>query len=48
MTCYYYDPDYKLSTCTYNLGDACCTCSCNGNVDECPYQEFGRTIAEEK
>lgn len=48
MSCYWYDPDYKLSTCSCDLGDACRTCDCNGNVNECSLLEFGRPVAFEK
>ena len=48
MSCYWYDPDYKLSTCQCDLGDACRTCDCNGNVNECSLLEFGRPVAFEK
>ena len=48
MSCYSYDPDYKLSTCQCDLGDACRTCDCNGNVNECSLLEFGRPVAFEE
>jgi len=44
--CYWYDEN-NLSTCTYSMGDAYRTCPCEGESDECPYTEFGRSIAEE-
>ena len=48
MSCYWYDPDYKLSTCGYSVGDACHTCDCNGDVHSCSLREFGRPIAFER
>ena len=48
MTCHWYDENYKLSTCTYSVGDACCDCPCEGETSQCPYKEFGRSIAVEK
>ena len=48
MSCYWYDSDYKLSTCSCDLGDACRTCDCNGNVNECSLLEFGRPVAFEE
>lgn len=47
MTCIYYDKEFKNSTCTYSVGDALCTCPCDGVVKECSYVECGTSIAEE-
>ena len=48
MTCFWYDSSYKLSTCTFNVGDACHTCECSGDVEVCPYMECGHKIAFER
>ena len=42
MYCYWYDPNYKIGTCTESIGDAVHDCECNGDVDLCPY---GKTVA---
>ena len=48
MSCFWYDENFNGSTCTYTVGDALRNCDCNGQVNECTYSEFGRTIAEER
>ena len=48
MTCYWYDPKYTLSTCSYDIGDALRACDCGGDVDSCPLREFGRKVGFEE
>ena len=47
VSCFWYDADYILSTCTYSVGDALHTCECDGVVNECRWQEGGKPIAFE-
>ena len=48
MSCYWYDSDYSLSTCTYDVGDVLHTCDCGGDIDSCTLRECGARVAFEK
>lgn len=48
MGCYWYDENYKLSTCTYDVGDALRTCDCDGDIDSCTLVECGCKVAFER